>query len=383
MRLGFLFISFLLGSLIFYWLLPKQNLRTIFIGLASIIFILLADKLAGIIVLILTVYTYLFSIKIVSSNHKSIYHKVSIFGIVLLLALFKYANFLDNYLHSVIRFFTQFSSHTLGEVLIPLGLSYITFRYISYLTDIYWGIVKKADVFSLLFYGGLFTTFLAGPIDRFERIEKQISVPKISFSKIYIYEGFERIVFGLFKKFVIADWLGFLINNITADTKTNSIEIKFLILFGFSIQLYLDFAGYSDIAIGTSKLFGLKIMENFNSPYSKPNISEFWKSWHISLSEWIRDYIFFPLSRLSDKKIWLLVFVPIISMGICGMWHGSELKFAVWGMYHGAGLSIFQLWSIWKRKNKSLKRITETKIFNLFSILITFLFVTFGWLFFR
>jgi alginate O-acetyltransferase complex protein AlgI len=383
MKLEFLFILFLAGSFVIYWLLPNQKLRTFFLGPASLIFILLADRLAGVIVIVLTVYTYFFSVKIQYSKNKTIYHKISIAGIVLLLAFFKYMGFLDDYIYSVFQFFKQNPSHSFNKILFPLGLSYITFRYISYLTDINWGIIKKADIFTLLFYGGLFTTFLSGPIDRYERLEKQINVLHINFSKDFLYEGFERIVFGLFKKFVIADWIAYFINNINTSPQNNTFEMKGLVLLGFSIQIYFNFAGYSDIAIGTSRLFGLKIMENFNNPYLKPNISQFWRSWHISLSDWIRDYIFFPMSRLSENKIWLLVLVPIISMGICGMWHGSEVKFAIWGMYHGAGLSFFQLWSIWKRKNKSLKKFTDTKIFNFFSVIITFIFVTIGWLFFR
>ncbi|MDD5360555.1 MAG: hypothetical protein PHN88_00370 [Ignavibacteria bacterium] len=383
MRLGFLFISFLAGSLIIYWTLPNQKSRTVFLGLASLIFILLADKLAGRIVVVLTIYTYFFSVLIEHSKFKSLYHKISVAGIVLLLAFFKYMGFLDKYIHSVTHFFMQNPAHPFEKILVPLGLSYITFRYISYLTDIYWGINKKTDIYTLLFYGGLFTTFLSGPIDRYERLEKQINVFRIYFKKDFVYEGFERITIGLFKKFVIADWIGYIINNINSDPGGHSLGVRAVVLFGFSIQLYMDFAGYSDIAIGASRLFGLKIMENFNSPYTKPNISQFWRSWHISLSDWIRDYLFFPLSKYSENKIWLLIIVPIISMGLCGMWHGSEMKFAVWGMYHGAGLSFFQFWSIWKRKNKSLKKFTETKSFNFFSIIITFVFVTIGWLFFR
>jgi alginate O-acetyltransferase complex protein AlgI len=383
MRLGFLFIAFLAGSLIIYWTLPNQKSRTVFLGLASLIFILLADKLAGRIVVILTIYTYFFSVLIEHSKYKSFYHKVSVAGIITFLVFFKYMGFLDKYIHSVTHFFMQNPAQPFEKILIPLGLSYITFRYISYLTDIYWGINKKTDIYTLLFYGGLFTTFLSGPIDRYERIEKQINVFRINYTKDFVYDGFERITFGLFKKFVIADWIGYLINNISTNPDGNSFGIKAIVLFGFSIQLYLDFAGYSDIAIGTSRLFGLKIMENFNSPYTKPNISQFWRNWHISLSDWIRDYIFFPMSKISDNKIWLLVFVPVISMGLCGMWHGSEMKFALWGMYHGAGLSFFQFWSGWKRKNKSLKKFTDTPAFNFIAVIITFVFVTIGWLFFR
>ncbi len=381
MRLLFLFISFLVGALVIYWTLPNQKSRTVFLGLASLIFILLADKLAGRIVAVLTVYTYFFSVLIENSKHKSLYHHISVAGIIVLLAFFKYIGLLDGYIHSVTGFFLNSQNHSFEKILMPLGLSYITFRYISYLTDIYWGINRKADIYTLLFYGALFTTFLSGPIDRFERIERQIKTFRINFAPAFVYEGLERIAFGMFKKFVIADWTGYLVNSISGGS--NTFTEKAIMLFGFSIQLYMDFAGYSDIAIGTSRLFGLRIMENFDSPYTKPNISQFWRSWHISLSDWIRDYIFFPLGKISGNKIWMLVFVPVISMGICGMWHGSEMKFAVWGMYHGAGLSVYQFWSMYKKKNKTLKAVTETGWFSAFAVLLTFIFVTFGWIFFR
>jgi alginate O-acetyltransferase complex protein AlgI len=383
MKLGILFTLILVVSLIIYWIVPNQKSRNIFLGLASIIFVLLADKTAGMIAILLTVYTYIFSVIIEKSARKSLYHKISVIGIVLVLAFFKYFGFLDKYICSVSNYFFHYPNHPFEKILMPLGLSYITFKYISYLTDTYWGVNKKADFFMLLMYGSLFTTFLAGPIERYNRIEKQTNIIKINFSYDFLYEGFERITFGLFKKFVIADWISYFISNAWNHPSEYSLGTNVLVLFGFSIQLYLDFAGYSDIAIGASRLFGLKIMENFNFPYLKDNISTFWRCWHISLSDWIRDYVFFPLSRFSENKVWLLFLAPIISMGICGMWHGSELKFAAWGVYHGAGLSFYQFWNLFKKKNKQLIKFTETEFFKIFAVILTFVFVTIGWLFFR
>jgi D-alanyl-lipoteichoic acid acyltransferase DltB (MBOAT superfamily) len=210
-----------------------------------------------------------------------------------------------------------------------------------------------------------------------------MNVERIEYSSVFMLESFERVAYGLFKKFVIADWLGYFIGFVWRNPQEYSFFYHTLALFGFSLQLYFDFSGYSDLAIGTSKMFGFKIMENFNFPYLRQNISLFWRNWHISLSDWIRDYLFFPLSKMSTNKIWLLIFAPLIAMGICGMWHGSEIKFLEWGLYHGAGISIYQLWNLFKKKRKRLKRFTETKLFNSFAVVITFIFVTIGWLFFK
>jgi alginate O-acetyltransferase complex protein AlgI len=383
MNLGYIFISTFIISAIVYWIIPKQRIRNIFLALSGMVFVLLLDKSAFVIVLALTLYTYGLSFLVVNSQKKSFYHKVSVSGIVILLSVFKYAGFLDKYFANVISYFSFSNSHPFENLLMPLGLSYITFKYISYLTDLYWGLNKRSGFFDLLLYGSLFTTFLSGPIERYERIEKQINVDKIIYSSEFMFESFERITYGLFKKFVLADWLGYFIGFVWKNPNEYSPFYQALALVGFSFQLYFDFSGYTDIAIGASRLFGLKIMENFNYPYLRQNISSFWRNWHISLSDWIRDYLFFPLSKISSSKVWLLIFVPLIAMGICGMWHGSEIKFLYWGLYHGAGISVFQLWTMFKKKRKRLKKFTDTKIFNSLAVIVTFAFVTIGWLFFK
>ncbi len=383
MNLGYLFISTFLFSAIVYWLIPKQRVRNIFLAVVSLLFVFLLDKAAFTMVFLLTLYTFGFSFLINNSQNKSLYHKFSILGIVIVLAIFKYAGFLDKYFSNIVNYFSLTDQHPFENLLMPLGLSYITFKYISYLTDLYWGLNKRAGFFDLLYYGSLFTIFLSGPIERFERIEKQINSGKIEYSYVFMFESFERIVYGLFKKFVIADWLGYFIGFVLRNPHEYSFTYHALSLFGFSLQLYFDFSGYSDIAIGSSRLFGIKIMENFNFPYLRQNISQFWRNWHISLSDWIRDYLFFPLSKISTNKLWLLIFVPLIAMGICGMWHGTEIKFLYWGLYHGAGISVYQMWNMFKKKKKKLKKFTNTKLFNAFAVLVTFVFVTIGWLFFK
>ena len=232
-----------------------------------------------------------------------------------------------------------------------------------------------------MLYSSFFTIFTAGPIERYERFKPQVELKK-KFSAEFIEYGFQRIAFGLFKKLVIADWLSYFVNPVLYNKSEYSLLIYILSVIGFSIIIYMDFSGYSDIAIGASYLFGIRIMENFNYPYFRSNISEFWRNWHISLSDWIRDYLFFPMSKYSANKIWRLLFVPLFVMAICGFWHGAEWHFVLWGLWHGFGLAFYQLWSIFKRKNKRLSVITDTLWFTVFSIIITFLFVTAGWILF-
>jgi alginate O-acetyltransferase complex protein AlgI len=382
MLISLRFFSFLILVAVFYWIIPKQRIRNLVLSLSSLFFISLFDKPAVVVIIALTIYSYLFASLITSQKHKAIYHKIGIIGLVLILIAFKYLGFLSNTLNKLSEFIAFLPEFHIENLLLPLGISYIIFKYISYLTDVYWGIVKKERFDDVLLYGSLFTIYVAGPIERFERFQPQIS-GKQPFLLNNIDFGFKRIVFGLFKKLVIANWVGYFINPYWKDFGVSPLYFQVLLLLGFSIQIYTDFAGYSDIAIGASRLFGFKILENFNWPYLQPNISKFWRNWHISLSDWIRDYLFFPLSGLSRKKTWNVFWVPLIAMGICGLWHGASLNFLIWGLWHGLGIALYQIWNQYKRKRKKLSKFTKHQYYNYFSTLVTFSYVTFGWWWFR
>ena len=375
------FFSFLLVGVIIYWLLPKQSLRVIWLSLISLIYLYQLDKIAPVVVLLMTLFSYFIAAGIEKSeNRKDIWHKSGVVCIILILVLFKYLGFLNSLFTYFISDFPRFH---FDKLLLPLGLSYITFKHISFLTDIYWGINKKGKFIDFLAYSSLFTIFIAGPIERYERFLPQVNSEPGKFKSSLLEEGVERIIYGIFKKAVIADWIGYFIKDIWQKNNQNNIYLEGLALLGFSVQIYMDFSGYSDIAIGASKLFGLKIMENFNYPYFQQNISQFWRSWHISLSDWIRDYLFFPLSKMSTKKVWTIFFVPVLAMAVCGFWHGAAWHFMFWGMWHGIGLSILQVWNQYKKKNKNIAKISRTNWFNYSSIVVTFVFVTIGWWWFR
>ncbi len=382
MIIGLQYYALLIAAALIYWLIPKQSVRNYFLAVSSLLFIYYFDKASALITIILSVYSYSFAYTIEKNRGRRLYHRISIVGLVLLLAAFKYLGFLSGIISQFNSFTGFLPVFKIEFLFLPLGLSYIIFKHISYLTDVHWKINDRGRFGDFLLYSSLFTIFVAGPIERFSRFKTEAERDnKFSFS--FLDEGFTRIVYGLFKKFVVADWLGYFIAPVWAEQENFSTGFKFLALLGYSIQIYMDFSAYSDIAIGSSKMFGIKIMENFDYPYLKQNISQFWRGWHISLSDWIRDYLFFPLSGVFRNKTWQLFFVPLIAMGICGLWHGAETHFLVWGLCHGFALFVYQVWVSAKRKHKALAGISKTPWFSAFSVAFTFLYVSFCWIFFK
>ncbi|MBN2830243.1 MAG: MBOAT family protein [Candidatus Cloacimonetes bacterium] len=308
--------------------------------------------------------------------------QVGIILLLLALVLSKYFGLLSDTINSLLEFMGLLPVIKIEKLFIPLGISYITFKHISYLTDIYWGITKRGTFLSFLCYSSFFPIFVAGPIERFERFNPQVSGERHTLSSSDLEFAFRRIVYGLSKKLILADWLGYFIAH-NSFLQQDFMLASIIKLLCFSLQIYFDFAGYSDIAIGSSRLFGFKIMENFNNPYLRSNISLFWRNWHISLSDWIRDYLFFPLGGVSRNKFWNIVLVPIIAMGLCGIWHGAAWKFLLWGVWHGIGIAIYQIWQQYKRAHKKQVAFTKSKIWLVLSTAITFAFVTVGWLWFK
>lgn len=369
----FLFLTALL-----FWILHKRWMRTALLVVTSYAYIWRFDRKAVFVVLGLTLFTYLIALLMEKLSKPAILHKIGVIGLLLILVAFKYLGFMGGIINSLTSFVSTLPVFKIEKLFLPLGISYIVFKHISYLTDIYWGIVKKGSLINFACYSSLYTIFIAGPIERFERLNPQLEAQTDRFQFTHLKLALQRIIFGLFKKMVIADWIGYLIIPVWQNPIHYSIIIRVLAIFGYSMQIYFDFAGYSDIAIGSSRLFGLKIMENFNNPYLAPNISQFWRRWHISLSDWIRDYLFFPLSQNKTSKFWLLFIVPITAMSLCGLWHGAAWQYIFWGMWHGISISIYQIWQYNKRKRKITFNIS-----NSLSQVLTFGTVTLGWIIFN
>jgi alginate O-acetyltransferase complex protein AlgI len=377
------FFAILLASLLVYWLLPVQRFRNWVLILASFGYIYLTDKWSIVVVIGLTLFSYAMGIAIARSKKSGIPHFIGVVGVLSLLIVFKYLGFLTGIINSLLAFSDALPRFEINKLIMPFGISYIVFKHISYLTDIKWGLVKPGGFDGLLLYSSLFTIFVAGPIERFERFKPQADQLRIKFEWLDIEFGFRRIVFGMFKKLVIADWIGYFINPVWQHPDNYISAIKALALIGFSFQIYFDFSGYSDIAIGASRLFGFRIMENFRNPYLAPNISQFWRRWHISLSDWIRDYVFFPLSRISNKRFWLMFCTPVTAMALCGLWHGAAWHYIWWGVWHGVGLAGYQVWNEYKRKHKKLSIKFQQPLVTYSMVILNFCFVTIGWWLFR
>ena len=379
----FPYFGLLIVSLIAYWIIPRQAIRNMLLIVASLSFIYLVDKWSVAVVLGLSLASYSLGRVIGRYPHKVWIHTIGIILLLGILVVFKYLGFLNGIYNSLAAFIATMPQFEISKLLLPLGISYIVFKHISYLTDIKWGLVKPGRFIDFLLYSSLFTIFVAGPIERFERFKPQVEQSRLPFKWSNIDYGFMRIVFGMCKKLILADWIGYFINPVWQNPHQYSSWIGLLALVGYSFQIYFDFSGYSDIAIGSSRLFGFKIMENFNNPYLAPNISQFWRRWHISLSDWIRDYLFFPLSKLSSKSIWQMFFVPVIAMALCGLWHGSAWHYILWGVWHGVGLSMLQFWNMFKRKHKQLAKATHASWFMYLGIAMTFSYITMVWWWFR
>lgn len=376
------FFGFLVGSASIYWLIPRQLSRTVLLSAVSLVFISLNDRWATVVVAALSVYAYGMG-KVIGRTQKPIYHRLGVVGVLLVLVAFKYLGLLEETFNGLTRCLQSLPTFHIDYLILPLGISYITFKYISYLTDVHWKIIRPGSFFEVLCYGSLFTIFVGGPIERFERLVPQLHEPVSRFSWAHVEAGLQRIAFGMFKKLVVADWIGHFTNPVWLDPGAYGMGIRALALLGYSIQIYMDFSGYTDIAIGGSRFFGLSIMENFDWPYLQPNITQFWTHWHISLSDWIRDYLFFPLSRLSRNRAWNLIIVPLVAMGLCGLWHGAALHFVAWGLWHGGGIATLQVWNSQKRLHPALRTMAEGRIYNVIMAAATFVFVTIGWLWFR
>lgn len=221
----------------------------------------------------------------------------------------------------------------------PLGLSYVTFQLISYLIDVYKGKIQaEINVLKFSFYVLLFPKILVGPIVRYSSVSDQIS--RLEVKREAAAGGIRRFIVGLAKKVLIADVLAKIVNPVfELNDPTITPRLAWLVLIAFALQLFFDFSGYTDMAIGIGKMMGLQFVENFNYPYISKSISEFWRRWHISLSTWFRDYVFFPLERRRLKGIGQPLNVLIV-FALTGMWHGISWNYLIWGIIHGSAIAL-------------------------------------------
>jgi alginate O-acetyltransferase complex protein AlgI len=289
-----------------------------------------------------------------------------------MLAIFKYTNFALSSSAWVLQFFNlNIHPHSL-DIVLPVGISFYTFHTISYIVDCYRGVIKPTrNFFEFSCYVSLFSQLVAGPIVRFRQIEQDLENIERAREKRNLDLGWSFFILGLIKKVLIADTIAAIINPALANWRSMSTCDAWLCLLGYSYQLYFDFSGYSDMAVGLGAMFGIRLPQNFNAPYKALDISDFWKRWHISLSTVLRDYLYIPLggSRNGD---WLTCRNVMITMLLGGLWHGANWTFVAWGAYHGVLL-------VANRYLAPVLDLCHTAVRRT----ATFLLVVIGWVLFR
>jgi len=270
-----------------------------------------------------------------------------------------------------------------------LGFSYVAFRLIHTLRDRQTGRLPAVSLQEYLIYAIFFPSFTAGPIDRLDRFIKDLRHPLAPPVADFTAAG-TRLALGLFKKFVLADSLALIALNATNAAQVRSAGWMWLLVYAYALQIFFDFSGYTDIAIGLGRLLGIRLPENFNAPYLKPNLTQFWNNWHMTLTQWFRAYFFNPLTRAlrSAKKPLaqplVILITQVSTFVLIGLWHGITLNFVLWGLWHGLGLFVQNRWSDWikpqtaRLEGRPFLKGTATAL----GTLLTFHYVALGWVWF-
>lgn len=353
---------FLPCVLIAYYLVPK-SLKTQVLLLASLVFYAWGEPSLVFLMLLSIALGYVFGI-LIERFRGTPWAKICLLlslGIsVSFLGYFKYANF----------FISNFNRATgldipFLKVVLPIGISFYTFQLMSYIMDVYWEKVRaQKNLFQLATYIAMFPQLIAGPIVRYTDVEKQLSDRTITYEKVSY--GIRRFVLGLGKKVLIANLLGEFCTTFKA-TEEKTVIFFWAYAVAISLQIYFDFSGYSDMAIGLGSMLGFHFMENFNYPFIAKSITEFWRRWHISLGTWFRDYVYIPLGGSRKNFATTLRNIFIVWM-LTGLWHGADWTFVIWGMYFGCLLILEKAFLLnWLEKHDILGR-----LYTVFLCLISF-----------
>ena len=371
-----------------YWFMTNKNLKlqNLLLLVASYYFYACWDWRFMFLLMFSTFLDYYTGLKIEESKNQNLrkfWLWLSV-GINLgFLGFFKYYNFFaENFAEMLQNFGLQVNPWTL-KVILPVGISFYTFHGLSYVLDIYFKRIKAERNFvDYAVFVSFFPLLVAGPIERATHLLPQIKV-KREFSYEKAVDGMRQILWGLFKKMVIADNCAVFANQIFANSATASGSELVLGALFFTFQIYGDFSGYSDIALGTARLFGIDLLRNFAFPYFSRDIAEFWRRWHISLSSWFRDYLYIPLGG-SKGGNWMRIRNTFAIFLVSGFWHGANWTFIIWGFLN----ALFIMPSIILKTNRNnLEIVAMNKLIpslrDVFNILLTFSLTVFAWIFFR
>ena len=385
---SFEFLVFLPIVFLLYWFaFKKLRAQNLFVVVASYLFYGWWDWRFLILIAFTTLCSYASGILLErQEGHRHIQRLISIANIVLnltILGIFKYFNFFSENLQHLFQWFGFELDWVTLDILLPVGISFYTFQALSYTIDIYRHKMKPThDIVAFFAFISFFPQLVAGPIERATNLLPQFESQR-TFDYTAAVDGMRQILWGLFKKIVVADTCAVAVNQIFANYQTlDSLNLVWG-AFLFTFQIYGDFSGYSDIAIGTAKLFGINLLQNFNFPYFSRDIAEFWRRWHISLTTWFRDYIYIPLGGSRCSK-WKSFRNTMIIFLVSGLWHGANWTFICWGAFHAL---LFLPLLLMGRNRKYKDIVAENKYLpslkELGQIISTFILVMIGWVIFR
>lgn len=306
----------------------------------------------------------------VGDAHRKRLYVIGIAVPVFMLCVYKYSAFIVSTVSS------DPAVNVFAGISIPLAISFFTFEFVHYLTDVFKGERAVRSPLQFALFTIFFPSLVSGPIKRFEDFVPQIARAIPRPSSQCVMQGLFQVAVGFAKKLVVADNAAVAVSILETRPEHGTLSVVSLVVL-LSIRILFDFSGYSDIAIGLARMLGIRLPQNFNYPYSALSIADFWRRWHISLSSWIRDYIYIPLGG-GRQGVFRKSCNVLLAMFICGMWHGPAWHFGVWGVYHGVGLGVHTWWQGLER----FAPLRSTLPYKCAALLLTNVFVGFGWLLF-
>ncbi|MCR1951919.1 MBOAT family protein [Clostridium sp. DSM 100503] len=365
------FIFMFLPLVVFLYYISGKKLRNYILLLASLLFYAWGGMNYLKILIVSILINYIFGLLIDKTVDKKGLRKFFlILGIILNLALLFYYKYYDFFIANTNALFNM--NLEFKRIVLPIGISFFTFQGMSYIIDIYRNDGKvNRNIFSVALYISLFPQLVAGPIIKYKTIDEQIRNRKESIE--YFSYGINRFVIGLGKKIIISDMLGAISDNIFLLASSSGIDMitAWIGAICYTLQIYFDFSGYSDMAIGLGYFFGFKFPENFNYPYISKSITEFWRRWHISLSTWFKEYLYIPLGGNRRGNVYFNLFVVFL---VTGLWHGASWNFVIWGLWHG----LFMIIERFIRDKEWYKKIP-----SYIKVPITLFIVVIGWVLFK
>ncbi len=379
------FLLFFSVCFALYWLAKNRDLQNALLVAASYFFYATWDSRFGLLLLATSLIDYSVGLGLARAKSLGVRRALlalSIIGGVGVLALFKYFNFFaDNFRH-LAGLAGWHVDPALANFILPVGISFYTFKSLGYTIDVYrHDIEPTRNLPAYLAYVAFFPQLLAGPIDRASNLLGQLLAER-RFDYPLAVAGCRQILWGLFKKMVMADHLAPIVNLAYAQAQTSPGPVLLFATICFAFQIYCDFSAYSDIAIGTGKLLGLQSAPNFDYPYFSQSPAEFWRRWHISLTSWFRDYVFFPLGGMRRSRL-RVAFNVMLTFLLSGLWHGASWNFILWGGLNGVAVLPA---AIRRRKKRGPRRAAgnlQSSLRAFSRMLLTFLFVCLTWVFFR